>query len=81
MTARLIESSSNFTQLDVSSFYSVKLTCFPETKKTIHSIILNDIEFQIEIKKTLFINEKIILIHGYLANSSEFGLVTFELTL
>lgn len=81
MTARLIESSFNFIQLDVSSSYPVKLTCLPETEKTIHSIILNNVEYQMEIKKTLFINEKIILIHGYLANSSEFGLVTFELTL
>jgi hypothetical protein len=34
-----------------------------------------------EIKNTFFIDEKTILINGFLANKDELGLVTFELKL
>jgi hypothetical protein len=47
----------------------------------IHTVFLNDAEYTMEIKNTFFIDEKTILINGFLANKDELGLVTFELKL
>lgn len=81
MIAKLIESSFNFSQLDPLQSYSIRLNCLPNNDHVIHSVFLNDAEYTMEIKNTFFIDEKTILINGFLANKDELGLVTFELKL
>lgn len=81
MIAKLIESSFNFTQLDALHSYSIRLNCLPNNDHVIHAVFLNDAEYTMEIKNTFFIDEKTILINGFLANKDELGLVTFELKL
>jgi len=84
MIAKLIESSFNFTQLDPLSSYPIQLTCLLNKylpNIVLHNVLINNIEYKMEIKKTYFISDEIILIHGFLSCENELGLVTFELSL
>lgn len=80
MTAKLIESNYSFKKLEPLESYEIDLSCPANNEDAVHNVILNNSEYQMQIKKIFFIDQDRILIRGWLTNDEEFGTVSFELT-